>query len=318
METCSLRSQNFLFCMYDLIIIGAGPAGLSAAIYAARRALKTLVLGKEIGGQAIYASQVENYPGFDLIPGFELMDKMKKHAEHLGAEFQSFKVKEIKKEGDIFRVQEEDGKIFEGWAVVLCFGAAPRKLGIPNEDKFKGCGISYCATCDAPFYKNKIAVVVGGGNAALDAALLLAKFAKKVYLVHRREEFRAEEVRVNQARALSNIEIILNSEVKGFKGDKTICGVSIGDIVNRTQREIEVNGIFVEIGHIIKSDFVKNLVNLDEHGQIVVNQKNETSAPGVFAAGDATVVPYKQIVIAAGEGAKAALSAYSYLQQVKQ
>ncbi|MFA5129055.1 MAG: thioredoxin-disulfide reductase [Patescibacteria group bacterium] len=303
--------------MYDLIIVGGGPAGFTAAIYAARRAMKTLILAKEFGGQAVYASKVENFPGFDLIPGYELMEKMKAQAERLGAEIKNVEAMEIKKEGEVFFARDKDGGSYKSRTIVLSFGAVPRKLGLPNEDKFKGNGISYCATCDAPFYKNKNVAVVGGGNAALDAALLLAKFAKQVYLIHRRDEFKAEEVRVNDARKLQNVEIISNSEVKEIKGEKNIEGVMVQRNDTGETRDLEVNGIFVEIGHIVESDFVSKMVALDERKQIVVNDKNETNVPGVFAAGDATIVPWKQIVIAAGEGAKAALTAYSYLQKIK-
>lgn len=303
--------------MYDLIIIGGGPAGLTAAIYAARRAVKTLVLVREFGGQAVYASKVENFPGFDMISGFELMEKMKAQAERLGAEVKGTEIKEIKKENDIFSVHDKDGNSYEGKSLILSFGAVPRKLGLPNEDKFKGNGISYCATCDAPFYKNKNVAVIGGGNAALDAALLLAKFAAKVYLIHRRDEFKGETVRVDDVKKLSNIEIILNSEVKEIKGEKNITGAAVVRNDNGESRDLEVNGIFVEIGHIVESEFISKMVTLDPRKQIIVNDKNETNVPGVFAAGDATTVPYKQIIIAAGEGAKAALSAYSYLQKIK-
>ena len=302
--------------MYDLIIIGGGPAGLTAAIYAARRAVRTLVLAREFGGQAVYASKVENFPGFDMISGYELMEKMKAQAERLGAEVKSAETKEIKKENDIFFVQDKDGKIYESKSLILSFGAVPRKLGLPNEDKFKGNGISYCATCDAPFYKNKNVAVIGGGNAALDAALLLAKFAKQVYLVHRRDEFKGEAVRVDDVKKLSNIEIILNSEVKEIKGEKNITGVTVVRNDNGESRDLEVNGIFVEIGHIVESEFISKMVTLDQRRQIIVNDKNETNVPGVFAAGDATTVPWKQIIIAAGEGAKAALSTYGYLQKI--
>lgn len=302
--------------MYDLIIIGGGPAGLTAAIYAARRAMKTLVLAKEFGGQAVYASKVENFPGFDLIPGADLIEKIKAQAEHLGAEVKCAETVEIKKENDIFYVRDKEGNSYEGRTLILSFGAVPKKLGLPNEDKFKGNGISYCATCDAPFFKNKNVAVVGGGNAALDAALLLAKFAKQVYLIHRRDEFRAEEVRVNDAKKLPNVELVLNAEIKEIRGEKNITGVVVGKVDDGERRELEVSGIFVEIGHIVESEFVSRMVTLDPRRQIVINEKNETNVPGVFAAGDATTVPYKQIVIAAGDGAKAALSAYSYLQKI--
>jgi thioredoxin-disulfide reductase len=302
--------------MYDLIIIGGGPAGLTAAIYAARRAMKTLVLAKEFGGQAVYASKVENFPGLDLISGYELMEKIKTQAEHLGAEVKCAETVEIKKESDVFYVRGKSGSSYEGRSLILSFGAVPRKLGIPREEKFMGRGISYCATCDAPFYKNKAVAVVGGGNAALDAALLLAKFAKRVYLIHRRDEFRAEEVRVNDAKKLPNVEMILNAEIKEIKGEKNVDGITVADLAAGASRDFEVSGIFVEIGHIVESEFISKMITLDERGQIIVNDKNETNTAGVFAAGDATTVPYKQIVIAAGDGAKAALSAYSYLQRV--
>lgn len=302
--------------MYDLIIIGGGPAGLTAAIYAARRAMKTLVLAKEFGGQAVYASKVENFPGLDLISGYELMEKIKTQAEHLGAEVKCAETVEIKKENGIFYVRDKEDNSYEGRSLILSFGAVPRKLGLPNEDKFKGNGISYCATCDAPFFKNKNVAVVGGGNAALDAALLLAKFAKQVYLIHRRDEFRAEEVRVNDAKKLPNVEMILNAEIKEIKGEKNVEGIAVGKVDSNERRDLEVSGIFVEIGHIVESEFISKMVTLDERGQIIVNSRNETNTAGVFAAGDATTVPYKQIVIAAGDGAKAALSAYAYLQKL--
>lgn len=301
--------------MYDVIIIGAGPAGLSAAIYAARRALKVLVLSKDIGGQAVYAAKVENYPGFDLISGFELLEKMRKQAELFGTEFKFAEIKEIKKDNDIFKVEASAGNIFEARAIILCFGAAPKKLGIEGENKFKGNGVSYCATCDAPFLKGKDAVVVGGGNAAVDAAILLSKYAKKVYLIHRRGNLSAEEVRIKQLKEYPNAEIILNSELKEIRGEKRVEAVLAANLQNNEEREIRLDGVFIEVGHIVESDFISKLVALDERKQIIINSKNETNFSGVFAAGDATIVPYKQIVIAAGEGAKAALSAYSYLQK---
>lgn len=303
--------------IYDTIIIGAGPAGLSAAIYAARRALKVLVLSKDIGGQAVYASKVENYPGFDLISGFELSEKMRKQAEIFGAEFKSVEAKELNEENKIFKTKTADENIFEARAIILCFGAAPRKLGIEGESKFKGNGVSYCATCDAPFYKGKDVIVVGGGNAALDAAILLSKYAKKVYIIHRRDNFNAEEVRIKQLKDLSNAEIIFNSGLKEIRGEKRVEGVVAVNFESNKEKEIKIDGVFIEVGHIVESDFISKLVALDEHRQIIVNSKNETNFSGVFAAGDATTVPYKQIVIAAGEGAKAALSAYSFLQKVK-
>ncbi|OGF20655.1 thioredoxin-disulfide reductase [Candidatus Falkowbacteria bacterium RIFOXYB2_FULL_38_15] len=301
--------------MFDIIIIGGGPAGLSAAIYASRRALKVLIISKDIGGQAVYASKVENYPGLDFISGFELAEKMRKQAEIFGTEFLSAEIGEIKKEGDIFKVEDKEEKEYQARAIILCFGAEPKKLNIPGETKFKGRGVSYCATCDAPFYKNKIAVVVGGGNSAVDAAVLLAKYAKKVYIVNHKNKFKAEELRTRQLKEFAHLEIILDSDLKEITGEEKVSGVTIKNLVNEEEKEIEADGVFIEIGHIVESDFISSLVKLDERKQIIVDSKNQTNFPGVFAAGDATTVPYKQIVIAAGEGAKAALSAYGYLQK---
>lgn len=304
--------------MYDVAIIGSGPAGLSAAVYAARRALKVLVLSKDVGGQAVYASKVENYPGIDEISGFKLSQDMKNQAEKSGAEVKLIEVKEINKEGDVFKVKTSDSNTTEAKSIIFSFGAVPRKLGINGEDKFKGNGVSYCATCDAPFFKEKNVIVVGGGNSAVDAAILLSNFAKKVHLIHRGSDFdKAEEVGVDKLKTILNIETIFNSEIGEIIGEKKVEGANVINKESKEESEIKIDGIFIEIGHIVESEFISQLVHLDERKQIIVNPKNETNTPGVFAAGDATTVPYKQIVIAAGEGAKAALSAYSYLQTKK-
>jgi len=299
--------------MYDVIIIGAGAAGMTAALYAARRALKTLVISKDIGGQATMTSHIENYPGIDLINGMELMLKFKNQAEKFGAEFVFGEVRKIKKEKDIFTVWANGGN-YKAQVLILAFGLTPRDLGVPGEEKFRGKGISYCATCDAPLYKNKIVAVVGGGNSALDAAFLLSKMAVKVYLIHRREEFRGEEILIKRVKENSNIELILNSEVREVKGDKKIESILIEDNQGK-KREIKIDGVFVEIGHEVKADFIRGLVNLNEKNEIIVDCNCQTSEPGIFAAGDVTNMEYKQIVISAGEGAKAALSAYRYLEE---
>jgi thioredoxin reductase (NADPH) len=301
--------------MFDVIIVGGGPAGLTAAIYAARRVLKTLIIAKDPGGKANLAGKVENYPGILSAPGFEIMQKMKEQAEKSGAEFKSDEVKSISKDKDVFIVKtnssEEKAK-----AIILAFGLAQRELGIPGEEKFKGRGVSYCAICDGPLYKNKIAAVVGGGNAAIDAAIYLGKLAKKVYLIHRREGFRAEELRVCKLKEIKNVELVLNSTVSEILGDDYVTAVRVSNVNTKAEREIRLDGIFIEIGYVSKADWLEGLVKLNERKEIVTDKDCKTSGFGIFAAGDITDVSFKQIIISAGEGAKAALSAYRYLNPI--
>ncbi len=332
--------------IYDVIIIGAGPAGLTAAIYAARRALKTLVVAKDVGGQANLASHVENFPGILSSAGIEITTKMKEQAEKFGAEIKSGEIKSISENKDVFIVKANNFKE-ESKAVILAFGLSPRDLGVPGEEKFKGRGVSYCAICDGPLYKNKTVAVVGGGNSALDAAFYLGKIAKKVYLIHRREGFRAEESKVCKLKETKNIELVLNAVVSEVLGDKYVSAVKISDVdakpstsatpslrryslsesegrvegsklsqnlgIPTRERKIKLDGVFVEIGYVTKVDWLKNLVKLNERNEIITDKDCKTSVPGIFAAGDITDVSYKQIIISAGEGAKAALSAYRYV-----
>ncbi len=301
--------------MYDVIIIGAGAAGMTSAIYANRRMLKTLIISKDLGGQASLASEVENYPGIDeAVSGFEIMQRFNRQAKKFGAEFIFDEVEEIQKENDFFRVKTNT-ESYQTKSIILAFGLTPRDLNVLGEEKFKGRGVSYCATCDALFYRDKIVSVVGGGNAALDASLLLSKIAKKVYLIHRRDEFRGDEILIQKIKNTQNIELVLNSTIKEIKGDKFVESIFVENIDKNSEKEIEVSGVFAEIGYEIKAEFVKNLVELDKKNQIVTNKNCETSQSGIFAAGDATNIQYKQIVISAGEGAKAALSAYKYIQE---
>lgn len=297
--------------MYDTIIIGAGAAGLTAALYTARRNLKTLILSKDIGGQTAVATEIENYPGvIDQPNGFELMQTFKKQAEKFGAEIKHEGVTEIKKNKDIFSVKT-DKNSYSAKTVILAFGLTPRELGVPGEDKLKGRGVAYCATCDGPLFKNKTVAVVGGGNSALDAADYLSGLAKKVYLIHRRDEFRAEAILQKKVKQAKNIELVLNSEIQEIKGSNKVESIKLSS----QDEEIQVDGVFIEIGYQAKTDWLKNLVKLNSKGEIITDENCRTSTPGIFAAGDVTDAPYKQIVISAGEGAKAALQAHKYIQQ---
>lgn len=299
---------------YDVIIVGGGPAGITAAIYTARRLLKTLVIAKEIGGQVVKTPDIENYPGFDLISGPELAQKFIAQAKKFGAEIVFDEVVHLSEESGYFEVKT--GKTnYIGKSLILAFGKVPRKLSIPGEDEFKGKGISYCSTCDAPFFKNKIVAVNGGGNSAFDAALLLSKTAKKVYLIHRRDQFTAEEILTNKVKDCKNVEIITSATIERIEGSQVVKLIIIKQ--HGKERKIDIDGLFIEIGYIVEDGLIKEFVEIDEKNQIKVSKDHSTSREGIFAAGDLTNSYYKQIIISAGEGAIAALSAAKYLDKKK-
>jgi thioredoxin reductase (NADPH) len=298
--------------MYDVIIVGAGAAGLTAAIYARRRLLKTLVISLDIGGQTILTEQIENYPGYLEKSGSKLMKIFEEQAKSFGAEIIIGYVTRIEKLNDHFKVISNAGE-FETKTVIVSGGSIPRKLNVPGEDKFLGRGISTCVTCDAPFAKNKLVAVVGGGNSALEGAEILSKFANKVYLIHRRDEFRADELTIEKVKKLPNIEFVLNTVVTEIRGNKKLESILVKNVKTEEVKEIKVDMVFIEIGREININYVKHLVKTDEFNQIIINKACETSCPGIFAAGDVTDVPYRQTVIAAGLGAIAALSAYNYI-----
>lgn len=297
--------------MYDVIIIGGGPAGLSAAIYSSRRALKTLVISRDIGGQIAKTPDIENYPGVEKISGVELANKFKTQAEKFGATIIFEETTKIEKTEDKFSVKTLRNE-YEAKTVILASGKKPRELDVPGENEFKGRGVSYCATCDAPFFKNKTLAVVGGGNSALDAALLASKYCKKVYLIHRRDSFAGEQVLIDTVNFTKNIEVVFNSQIKEIKGEQVVKSVVLSD-----DKIIETDGVIVEVGFIVDHSLVEGLVDIDSKKQVVVNNIQETSVPGIFAAGDLTTTPYKQAIISAAEGAKAALSCYDYLQKLQ-
>ena len=300
--------------MYDIIIIGAGPAGMTAGIYAARREMKALIIGKELGGQMIWASDIENYPGFKSIDNYDLIVKMQDQVTSLGIEIKNEEVDKITKLNNNSFIVNAKGKEYKSKTIVIAFGLSPRRLDIPGERELTGKGVSYCANCDGPLYREKTVAVVGGGNSALDAAEVLSKIAARVYLIHRRGEFRGFEALVEEVEKKDNLSFILNSEIKEIIGKNRLEKIKIFNNKTKKESQLSVDGIFIEIGHIAHTDLVSNLVKRDEKKQIIVDEKCQTNVPGIFAAGDVTTIPFKQITIATGQGTIAALAAYQYLQ----
>ena len=296
---------------YDVIIIGAACAGLSAGLYAGRRALKTLILSKDIGGQAAITAEIENYPGAGTVAGSVLMLKFKEQAEKVGAKIILDGVTKIEKAGNEFVVFTEKEQ-YGALSIILAFGLSHRQLNVPGEKELTGRGVAYCATCDGPLFRGKTVAVVGGGNSAFDAADYLGELCEKVYVLVRTDKFRADQVLIDSVKARKNVEIITNVQIKEIVGAKRV-----EKIILNSGSELVLQGVFIEAGYEPQTKFLGDLVQLDDRGQIVVDMEARTSEPGIFAAGDVTNVIFKQAVISAGEGAKAALSAARYVQGVR-
>jgi thioredoxin reductase (NADPH) len=302
--------------MHDLIIIGGGVSAFSAAIYSSRRGLKTLVLAKDLGGQANFTDLIENYPGIEETGGFELVSSIKEQAEKFGAATEIAEVSKIKQVADGSFVLTAYGKQYKTKTIILAHGKTPRDLGVPGEEEFKGKGVSYCATCDAPLFKNKIVAVAGIGDLSLDTALLAAKFAKKVYVLSKTDKLIGHPALQKALSKKQNVEMIPFIQIQEITGQDKLVGLKLLDLRQGGIKTLPIDGLFVELGYVVKSDFVAGLVQLDEQGQVVINPDQSTSHPGIFAAGDATNRPYKQAVISAGEGASAALAVYDYIAKL--
>lgn len=296
--------------MFDTIVIGAGPAGLSAAIYLVRKKMKTLVLTEDFGGQTAKSAEVENYLGFTKLSGAELTQKFIDHAEAIGVETKTAVVKSVVKTNDGFEIKTSD-ETYQARSVLVASGKTPRKLNIPGEEEFMGKGVSYCATCDGPLFHDKTVAVIGGGNSALDSALELAKYATKVYMINLNADFQGDEIRKDRVKESEKIEVIAEAETIEILGDKLMTGLKYK--IAGADKEIACQGVFVEIGWMPATDIIKNLVELNEIKEIKIDRANKTSCEGIYAAGDVTDEPDKQIIIAAGEGAKAALNIWKYL-----
>ena len=301
--------------MTDIIIVGAGPAGLTAAIYARRAAKSVLVLeAASYGGQIINTPDIENYPVAAHISGFDFATKVFEQARELGAEIRFEKVLEIQNSG-VEKAVVTKKNVYPCKAVILATGSENRKLGVEKEDALVGRGISYCATCDGAFYLNKAVAVVGGGNTALEDALYLSDIAEKVYLIHRRDQFRGEEATAARLKEKSNVELVLNSVVTKLIAEKRLSGVEVTDKEGRV-RTLEVSGLFVAVGRIPENQNFADLVELDEAGYVVAKEDCHTSVPGVFTAGDNRTKEVRQLVTAAADGAVAATEAVKYLNSL--
>lgn len=296
-------------------IIGSGPAGLTAALYAARASLEPLVIrGLQPGGLIATTSEVENYPGFvDGIGGFELADNMEKQAMRFGAAFKDTLITSIDTSARPFVLHTDDGEQITADTIIVSTGASPRKLGVPGEDKLANRGVSYCATCDGFFFREKRVVVVGGGNSALDEGLFLTRYVSELVIVHRRDTLRADQVL--QERAFSNpkVRFVWDSTVDEVVGDTTVTGVKIRNLKTGAITDLATDGVFPYIGHVPNTTIFKGLLDLDENGYIVTDQHTRTKVPGIFAAGDVVDHVYRQAITAAGEGCKAAMEAVWFL-----
>lgn len=297
--------------LYDLLILGGGPAGLSAALYASRARLRAAVL-HDGGGQVTSTPEIENYLGIDSIDGFELDRLFTEHAKRMGAELLTARAEKLTG-GDVFAVETRGG-VLRARAVVLAMGATHRELGLESEKRLFGAGVSYCATCDGAFFRNKTVAVVGGGDTAVSDALYLSKLAAKVYLIHRRDEFRASKFLVERAQARENIRFILSTVVEEVLGEDRVQGLRLRNVSNGNVGTLETDGLFVAVGIRPNSELVRGLVALDEGGFVVAGEDCKTSLPGIFAAGDLRTKPLRQIVCAVSDGAVAVESALEYLE----
>lgn len=298
---------------YDLIILGAGPAGMTAAVYAARKQMDMLIISENIGGQATWSSGIENYLGFIFIPGPELVQKFEEHISTYSVPREFTKATRLTKQGEFFLIETEDGRALSARAVIVATGKSPRMLGIPGEKEFSGKGVTYCATCDGPLFAGMNVVVVGGGNSGLDAAVQLMKICPKVFVVEREPRLRADAIMIKHVEDAPNVEILTGTAIKSITGENFVSAITVSNMDSGVERQLNVTGVFVEVGLIPNADFVKEVVRLNPIGEIPVDCAARTGIPGLYAAGDVTDVPEKQIIIAAGDGAKAALGAYSYL-----
>jgi thioredoxin reductase (NADPH) len=302
--------------VFDVIIIGAGAAGLTAGIYTSRAKLSTLILNEgAVGGQMVLTEEIANYPGVESVKGYELANTMKNQAKNFGCKIKSnIKISKYKFEGDVKEIELTDGRLFKGKSIILTPGGRPRSLNLEGEEEYKGRGISYCATCDGDFFTGKEVVVVGGGNSALEEAVALTKYATKVTIVHQFDHFQAFEHAIQEAKKNPKIEFIMESELRGFYGNGQLENVVIEHLPTGKKTELKTDGTFIFVGYQPNTESLVDLVQLNNRNEIVVDGEMKTSIKGVFAAGDCINKRYRQVTTAVAEGTIAALSVSEYLR----
>lgn len=297
--------------IYDLIIIGSGVSGMAAAIYAGRFEMKTLVIGELPGGTITKTHMVENYPGYKRLSGYELAGHLQEHVADIGVEIKQGKIEKIsrKDEKSFFTLTTSSGENYQTKTVLLATGTEHRELNVPGEKEFKNHGVSYCATCDGPFFRNKVVAIAGGSDSAVKESLLLAKYAKQVYIVYRGEEVRAEPINKKRMAEATNIEVINNTNIIEILGEQTVNKIKFD-----TGKELECHGVFIEIGRTARTELAAQInVNLNQKGEVIINKASKTNIAGFYAAGDCTNTDWKQAIIGVAEGCMAAYSAYQYV-----
>ncbi len=296
--------------MYDLIIVGGGIAGITAAIYAARKEMKFAIISPEFGGEIMNTTYVENWPGIKSIGGRELADNYIDHMKSLGVEIIEDAVTEVKHDKHFWVTTY--GGVYESKTLIWATGSTHKDLGVPGEGELRGRGVTYCSICDGPLYKNKVVAVIGGGNVALTSAIYMASIATKVYIINRSDNIRGDPILLDKLKAMHTVEIVNNAKVKSINGTKMVTSITLED-----GQEVEVNGVLINIGYTPITEPIKNIVELNQYGYIETDWKGMSKTDGLFAAGDVVFNPYKQLVISASDGAKAALGAYDYLSMRK-
>ena len=302
---------------YDLAIIGSGPAGLTSAIYAQRALLNTVIIEKNpmSGGQILNTYEVDNYPGLPMINGFDLGLKMREHADKLGAKFVTASVEKVEKTEDGFSICIRDQEPIEAKTVIVATGAEHITLGVEGEERLKGMGVSYCATCDGAFFRGKTVAVVGGGDVALEDAIFLARGCEKVYVIHRRDEFRGAKILQQQLLSMENIEVLWDTVTEEIKGENAVSGIKVRNVKTQEEKELEVNGVFIAVGNRPDTEMVAEIVQRDEKGYIIGDETGTTSTKGLFVAGDVRTKSLRQVVTAASDGANAVYSIEKYLAE---
>lgn len=300
---------------WDFLIVGGGPAGLNAALYAKRKGLNVGIIANELGGQLHNTTWVDNYLGFKMIDGADLSNAFVDHLKELDVPIlKGVQVQEVIHQNPDFSVKVSNGKTYHSKSLLMATGGAPRKLEIPGEEAYANKGVTYCATCDAPFFKDKHVIVAGGGNSAVEGVLDLVPWAKKITIVHR-SQFRADQILLDQLNEVKDLEIHLETQILSVVGEDQMTGVYVLDKKTNEEKFIEADGLLIEIGTVPNSWLVKDLVQTNSRNEVVVDDNQMTSIPGLYAAGDMTIQPFKQIVISVAEGAKAALAVNQYLKQ---